>query len=207
MFFRPFHQSAEVGGGDGEAIADPHAELFVRLAEHFRSVVIPQQGELWRERLPRVPLTTDELKEVLKTQEDSDERVALAELAQKGSTSAVITNYLDLTREIVREAFTVLRGERHLQVGLAQILGATRYKVLTEGKVYHVKCPKTYCFERDSFSHMLQRYDLTKEVETGAESVPFLVKMARRAAIPKGAMRIPYMVEYHPEPVEEETQE
>ena len=179
----------------------------MRMAEHFRSVVIPQQGDPWRERLPRVPLATDELKEVLKVQEDSDERVALAELAQKGSTSAVIINYLNLTREVVREAFTVLRGERHLQVGLAQILGATRYKVLTEGKVYHVKCPKTYCFEKDSFAHMLQCYNLAEEVETGTESVPFLVKMARRTAIPKGTMRIPYMVEYYPEPAEEETRE
>ena len=85
-----------------------------------------------------------------------------------------------------------------MQVRLAQILGATRFKVLTEGKVYHVKCPTTYCFERDSFSHMLQCYKLTETVTTGAEAAPFLVKMARITAIPKGTVRIPYMAEYFP---------
>ena len=99
----------------------------------------------------------------------------------------------------LKEAFAVLRGERQLQVGLAQILGAARFKVLTNGKVYHVKCPKTYCFEKDSFSHMLQCYGLEEEVAKGASAVPFLVKLAKNTALPKGAVRIPYMVEYYPE--------
>ena len=91
----------------------------------------------------------------------------------------------------------MLRGQRRVQVSLARILGAARYKVLTQNKVYHVKCPKTYCFERDSFQHMLQCYGLNDMVATGAEAVPFLVKMARVTAVPKGTKLIPYMVEYY----------
>ena len=133
-----------------------------------------------------------------KTREDRDVKVALGELARKGSTSAVIIDYLGLTRELIREAFAVLRGQRELQVGLARILGAARYKILTGGKVYHVKCPKTYRFEKDSFQHMLHCYGLMESVTVGAEVVPFLAKMAKVAHIPKGTTRIPYMVEYYP---------
>ena len=196
-FLRPFIQGARIAEGDGEEVKDPVAELFVRLAEHFRSVVIPQQGEQWRRSLPRIPLSTEELKRVLQIQEDLDERAALGELARKGSTSAEIIEYLALTREVVWEAFAVLRGERQLQVGLARILGAARYKVLVNNRVYHVKCPKTYCYEKDSFKHMLQCYGLTEMVATGAEAAPFLVKMARVTAVPKGTKLIPYMVEYY----------
>ena len=120
----------------------------------------------------------------------------------------MIIDFLELTREIITEAFAVLRGERQLQVGLAQILGAARFKELTNGRVYHVKCPKTYRFEKDSFSHMLQCYGLTEAVTKEEDAVPFLVKMARSTALPKGAARIPYMVENYPEEegVDEETQ-
>ena len=202
-FYQPFFQSTRVAEGDGEEVRDPHAELFVRMAEHFRSVVIPQQGETWREELPRVPLTMNELKEVLCEREGRDERAAIKELARKGSSSAEIIEYLGLTRELVREAFVTLRGVRQLQVGLANILGATRFKVLTQGRVYHVKCPKTFCFEKDSFQHMLKCYGLTEHIAVGAEVVPFLVKMARITMIPKGTKRIPYMVEYRAERREE----
>ena len=169
----------------------------MRLAEHFRSAVLPQQGEQWRESLPRVPLTTEELKVVLRLREDEDERRAITELAKKGSTSAVIMDFLELTREIVREALEILRGERRLQVNLARILGAVRFKVLTQGKVYHVKCPKKHCFEKDSFQHMLRCYHLEDVVTIGVEAVPFLVKMARVTALPEGTRLIPYMVEYN----------
>ena len=47
--------------------------------------------------------------------------------------------------------------------------------------------------------HMLGCYELTGRVSTGSEVVPFLVKMARVTTIPKGANRIPYMVEYRGE--------
>ena len=85
-FLRAFAPGTRLGAGDGEGIAEPQSELFVRLAEHFRSVVIPQQGEGWGQSLPRIPLTTEELKEALTAQENIDERKALDALADKGST-------------------------------------------------------------------------------------------------------------------------
>ena len=157
--------------------------------------------------LPRVPLTTNELKEALLKRENRDELEALHRLADKGSTSAQIIRSLGLTRVLVHEAFVVLRGKRKLQVNLARILGAARYKVLTQGRVYHVKCPKTYCYERDSFQHMVQCYNIRDRIVPGADVVPFLVEMARVTQLADGAKPIPYMVEYHPETAEEEAQE
>ena len=124
--------------------------------------------------------------------------MALQKLASGGSTSAAIMDFLGLTRALVREAFTVLRGERRQQVNLARILGAARYKVLVHNKVYHVKCPRRRCYAKDSFQHMLQCYDLTERVVTGPDVVPFLVQMAKATLIPEGAKLIPYMVEYNP---------
>ena len=207
IFARPFYRGRDDVEGDGEVVRDPQAELFLRLAEHFRSVVIPQQGEQWRLLLPRVPLTTNELKEIMAAKADADERRALDALAERGSTSAGIIKYLDLTRELIREAFAILRGERRLQVNLARILGAARYKILTQGKVYHVKCPHTFCYERDSFFHMLECYQLVESVEVGVDAVPFLVKMARITLVPGGTMRIPYMVEYYSTTRDETTHE
>ena len=207
IYMRPFYQQAEPGQGDGSDPADPNAELFVRLAEHFRSVAIPQQGEHWRAGLPRVPLTTNELKDALLQRENQDEQEALGRLAEKGSTSAQIIRDLRLTRELIREALAVLRGKRRQQVKLARILGAARFKVLTQGRVYHVKCPRTYCFERDSFQHMVQCYGLQEDVVSGADAVPFLVKMARVTLPAEGVKPIPYMVEYYPDAVEEEAEQ
>ena len=197
-YVRAFSPGARLAAGDGEEIEEPQSELFVRLAEHFRSVIIPQQGEGWRHSLPRVPLTMEEIKAILVERENGDERRALDRLATKGSTSACIIKYLDLTRDLIKEAFEVLRGKRRPQVGLARILGAARYKVLTRGKVYHVKCPKKQCFERDSFWHMIKCYGLEESVATGVDSVSFLVKMARVTLIPEGTTLIPYLVEYNP---------
>ena len=105
-------------------------------------------------------------------------------------------DFLGLPRALAQEAFALLRGERRLQVNLSRILGAARYKVLTQNRIYHVKCPKKWC---PKFQHMLQCYRLTERVVTGSDVAPFLVKMARVTVIPDGAKRIPYTVEYNPE--------
>ena len=60
-----------------------------------------------------------------------------------------------------------------------------------------MKCPHTYCYEKDSFFHMLECYRLVELVAMGADAVPFLAKMARVTLVPEGTARIPYMVEYY----------
>ena len=121
-----------------------------------------------------------------------DEQRVLWGLAAMGSMSAKIITELRLTRQTIAEAFVMLRGKRKQQVALAGVLSATRYKILTEGKVHHTKCPRTYCYECDSFDHMLICYKLTESVQRGGGAAPFLVKMAEVVALPHNHRTIPY---------------
>ena len=170
---------------------DCETELFLRMSEHLRSVAIPQQGEHWRLQLPKIPLATDELKVCQEQQWQQDEFWALERLAHLGSSSAQIITDLELTRAEVRVAFKQLGGQLHLQVNLAEILGAARYKVMVGGRVYPAKCPKTYCYTRDTFGHMLERYNLTDRLERGPNATPFLVYMARATILPPRGRRMP----------------
>ena len=103
--------------------------------------------------------------------------------------------YLELTRAVVLEAFKQLRGQRRIQTNLAEILGATRNKMLTNGRVYPVKCPRTYCYARDTFHHKLERYSLTEHVERGPDATPFLVRMAKITLLPHRGRRISIFTE------------
>ena len=120
-------------------------------------------------------------------------------LAEHGSSAAMVIKYLGVTRPTVEEALKILRGERRVQVNLLRILSATRFRVLTKGKIYHTKCPKRYCFERDSLRHLLECYELTPWVEVGVDGVQFLVRMARASLAPEDRQMIPYLLVYEPE--------
>ena len=167
--------------------------MFVGLAEHFRVTVLPQQPARWRKELPRVPLTTAELKQLVVDAWEADERRALRQLSELGSVSASVLTYLELTRAVVAEAYEVLRDEREAQTNLVEILSATRYKTYRGSRVYHTKCARLYCYSVDSFPHMLDCYSLLDSVDKGPTSVPFLVQMARRTCRPRGSVPIPYL--------------
>ena len=129
----------------------------------------------------------------MKESYEEDEAGVLQALAELGSVSASILVYLELSREVVSQAFHVLRDERAAQTNLADILGATRYRVYHRKKLYHTKCPKRHCYSRDSFLHMLECYHLIDRVRRGAEAVPFLVTMARLTQRRRGQIVFPYI--------------
>ena len=91
-----------------------------------------------------------------------------------------------------------MRGARRLEVHLAGISIATRHEILAEGWVFQVKCPRTFCFSKDSFPHMLEHCGLRDDVLIGAEVVPFPLRLARVAVISRRVARIPYMIGYSP---------
>ena len=180
----------------GEETVSPQLELLLRLAEHFRTSILPLLGPEWRRTLPRLPITTQELKDVPVRWDLLGEQRVMSDPALAGSSSARIIMDLGLTREIIAEAFVCLRGERARQVTLARILSATRCKVLTAGKICHANCPKDYCYRRGSFARMLTCYNLHQLVQKGPMATQFLVKIARLTHIPPSRMVIPYMAEY-----------
>ena len=109
-------------------------------------------------------------------------------------SSSLIT-YLELTRDVVAEAYEALRVEQDAQSNRAEILGATRFKTYQRARVYHTKRPHLYCYSTDSFLHMLECYALLDSVLKGAHSVAFLVNMARISRRKKGSVPIPYLEE------------
>ena len=98
--------------------------------------------------------------------------------------STIITR-LELTREIVGMAMSALRRERAAQVTLLSILGATRFKTYFHGVLIPTRCPHTWgrvaCGQEDTYQHLLACYKIQHLERKGAESIDFLIKMARTA--------------------------
>ena len=153
------------------------------MAEHFRAAILPNRLPGWAATLPVLPYTTGEVKELIENQCLSDEQGVLEQLMHLGSASAQILTQLQLTRGIVKEALQELRDERRAQCNLLEVLSAARYKMVTAQGLVDTHCPLRACRARDSFSHMLECYDLQEHVARGAASVPFLVRMARKTQI------------------------
>ena len=139
--------------------------LYIGLLEHFRTIVLPQQPRDWTAKLPRTPLTTEELKRELNEVYEKDELAVMKQLSEIGSVSASIVLSLQLTRAAIKEAYQALRDSPEEQQNLTEILSATRFKTYHKGRVYHIKCPKKTCFTRDPFGHMLYCYSLRSELK------------------------------------------
>ena len=140
-----------------------------------------------------MPWTTEELKDKIEDQYEDDEHDVLRALAELGSASASILVYLDLTREIVALALKRLREDRAAQTTLTEILSALRDRAYCAGKLYHTRCPKRYCYSRDSILHMIDCCHLAKSVKRGAEALPFLLHMARATKSIPGHPPRPYL--------------
>ena len=193
LYFAPFHPPASFEEAANQR--DCETELLLRMSDHFRSVVVPRQGEQWRLQLPRAPVTTDEPELKLERNWHQDELRPMERLADLGTASAQIIAYSELTRAVGPEAFKQLGAQRRLQVNLAEILGATRYKILIKGLFCPATRPRTYCFARDTFDHVLECYNLADRVERGPNATPFPVQMAKVALLPPRGRRIPIMTD------------
>lgn len=155
----------------------------LRVAEEFRVLALPTLGEGWVDTLPRVPLSKQELKVLVRQQYEADELLVLRELAVLGSESARIITSLELTREIVQVTMTLLRHRRDAQVTLASVLGGTRFKHAIHGVLVPTRCPHSrygaVCGREDSFEHLLDCYNLRSQLRKGVEAIDFLVKLAK----------------------------
>ena len=176
-----------------EATEEPaHLPVFrlqvLTVLEEFRQIALPVLGTKWANSLPRVPLTKEELKQVARTQWERDEYIALRQLADLGSVSAGIITRLELTRQVIQMAKSVLRTERAAQVTLMSILGGTRFETHFHGVLVLTMCPRQKrngtCRREDSYDHLLWRYWLRDREARGADSLDFLVTMARKAIPP-----------------------
>ena len=167
----------------------------VMIFEEFRLYALPTLGDNWINTLPRAPLTKTEVKDVLREQLERDEILVLRQLAPLDSVSANIIIRLELTRELVRAALTMLQEERPAQVTLTKILSGARFKYLLDGVLVPTRCPNKYrgtdCGLEDSFDHLLSCYKLRSRIKKGAQVIGFLLLMARRARPPPPGLTRP----------------
>ena len=159
----PFRLPEAAEGGEEEAdlVTTRHQADFMRMVGHFRTVVMPSQAAGWREGLPKVPMSTEELQVRLRAVQGATEFDVLRRLAALGSASAdIVASQMRPAREALREVMYLLGDSRAEQVNLAAHISATRCKVFTGQGVYRAKCPKKLCFEKDFFLHMVRYYGL-----------------------------------------------
>ena len=126
-----------------------------------RAKVPTQAGALTSriQRLPRIALTHQELKEAKRIRYEKDEPRDFR-FVREGSSAACATFIdLGLPRHIVRKVLDELSDRRALQVTLRGISHATRFKFSDEGVLPHT----TYveCGAEDTFHHLLKCADFT----------------------------------------------
>ena len=133
-----------------------------------------------------------EMSELVTGRQQRDELITITDEARLVSESASIIAHLKVTRAIVLGAPAQLEGARAAQTNLADILGATRYRFYSGGRLAHVKSPQNYRYRTGAFLHMLVRDQVGDQVRQGTQAVPLLVRMARDAKLPSGNRRTAY---------------
>ena len=105
------------------------------------------------------------------------------------ANSAGIIPRLELTREIINEAWSKPRLKHQMQVNLLCILCGTRFQFYYKGTLLPTWCPNKHheqvCGQTGTFEHMLQCYNQRQHVRTGPAAIDVLVLMAKRT-LPKG---------------------
>ena len=131
--------------------------------------------------LARLPLTTDEISELVRVRYEADELVAIGLLSRKASMAAGLYIGLGLTRHIVREASDALAGSRVQQVVLCGILCATRFKYFEGSGLLPPTCQK--CGAQDSFVHLVGCVEMRPPAPSPEPEpmIEFLAELARRA--------------------------
>ena len=153
-----------------------------------------------RARIPRIPLTNQEIKERLRALYERDERKVFDILASRGSLSSTIFINWRLTRPIIRQAMIDLSHSRQQQVTLASILTATRFKMyegaVSGGGNVWVPTQCHLCGKADGPEHLLSHMNEESIPRDPSELSDFLVKLAGMAQRRNPHMSIPLPLEF-----------
>ena len=166
-----------------ETLQWPHREV-LRAVMGFRALALSQLTQKWRESLPAVPLTVNETKKLVMGQVGQGGKVAFDLLRDLDSESATLIRKLNITREVMREALSELRGVHAEQINLLRIACGARFKFFFQGILTPTCSPNAYwgrpCGAEDSFEHLLKCYSFRGMDSAGPELLTFLITLARR---------------------------
>ena len=132
-------------------------------------------------RWTRIPLTKDEITNLITIKYEEDELKAIKILDNANSASGGIFQQIGLTRHIIKQALNELSHSRKHQTALCGIICATRFKYAMPGGLFSTICKK--CGHLDSLSHLLKCVNLTipPSSEDIEPTVQFLKTLAIRA--------------------------
>ena len=107
--------------------------------------------------------TQTEVKDKLKEEQERDELAVIHYLAKREKdislSSRTIKEWkLDISK--VRDILRHLAKNRKLQATFANLVGATRFKAVKEGKLRHTICPR--CGSIDSWEHCMTCYEVNQ---------------------------------------------
>ena len=166
--------------GCGAPLTEMDSGLAISVGTRLRAVSLIEKGFLgrWEGRMPRVPLMSDEIGELIRIGYEADELCAMRMMGERGSVSCGLYTRMGLTRDVVREAFAELSDCRARQVVLASIICATRFKYFEDGGPLRTTCGK--CGEEDGFDHLLacERLAVPRPVKDPEPTAAFLVELA-----------------------------
>ena len=181
LYINPYEPPSQIEKADDLQGPD---RMLLGFTEQIRRYGIACLTEEQRIRIPRVPLTNTEVRDLLHERMEQDEKDALRQLMYNKSESAWIMCRLQINRPIITAVLAELRENRSAQVNFVSILAATRFKYASNTGLVPAKYPNT-CGNEDNYLHLLSCYNLQHLERPGVEGLDFLIKMARRTVPPQ----------------------
>ena len=134
--------------------------------------------------------------------------MAIKQLGELESVSALIVLRLQLTREIITEALSRLRMNHAAQVNLLSIICRTRFKYYQKGFLLPTRCPNRrggrQCDTMDTFSHLARCYNLVRHEAKGYRAIKFLTILGKRTIPTQGGLpRLLYVYPNEPQNTQE----
>ena len=167
----------------------------MRTSEDCRNRALRGLNEEWRNNLPCIPLTKEELKVIVNKQY---ELKAIQLFESICSDSAGVLRLLKLAKEMIIVALSALRDKRKEQVNVLNLLSGARFEFHFHGVLAPTCCKQRRysrtCKKEDTYEHLLQCYSLTEKLAAGPDMVNFLVNMAKATATEEPDRPIPVYV-------------
>ena len=110
-----------------------------------------------------IPMTQEEIKQLLKDYQNKDEERVIRHLAygmEDASVASKIYKQWGLNRQIIKECHIAMSRDRILQTTFNNLISATRFKTVEGGKLMPVSCPRKECRAKDSWEHFQECYNV-----------------------------------------------
>ena len=142
--------------------------------------------------LAAIPMTKDEIKELILEKFCSDEIGTIEALKQAGSMAGGIFSRLQLDRTTIKLVLKELQASRQTQSTFCSILCATRFKYYEEKECRETLCQRPGCGKVDSFDHLLECTKLGSIPTDTDELIEFLVELSKKARYGNPGLPVPH---------------